>query len=107
MDFKDVKQALREIQLDALRQDSDTHFEAVLLRNEIEKLMDRLEGFFGVPVFPAKGKLPKHIERGIAPFGGIMSGQTLYYMKQKKGDMFAMLWPWNDGQKITLKVISK
>jgi hypothetical protein len=43
------------------------------------------------------------VQKVIDDFGGIMAGQTLYFTKQADGVIFAMLWPWQDGIRITLK----
>jgi len=105
MEFEEIKKAVKEIRLDTLRLDSDTNFEAVIVKEEMDKLIALLEGFFGSPAFPSKNRLPLQIHESINAFGGIMPGQTLYYLSQGNDTIFAMLWPWQDGQHITVKII--
>jgi hypothetical protein len=40
-------------------------------------------------------------------FGGIMPGQTLYFRSEGSESIFAMLWPWQDGIRTTVKIIQK
>ena len=40
-------------------------------------------------------------------FGGIMPGQTLYFKGEGVDSIFAMLWPWQDGVRTTVKIIQK
>ena len=107
MDFKKIRQVVKEVQLDTLRLDEEDNFEAVVLKEQVAKLTQRLESFFGKPVFPSNDKLPTQILQTIDAFGGIMPGQTLYYWGQGKDAIFAMLWSWSDGKHITVKIIKK
>ena len=105
MEFEEIKKAVKEIRLDTLRLDSDTNFEAVIVKEEMDKLIALLEGFFGSAAFPSKNRLPLQIYESINAFGGIMPGQTLYYSSRGNDAIFAMLWPWQDGQHTTVKII--
>lgn len=105
MEFERIRNDLKEISFTTLRLDCDNNFEAVIVRQELEKLKERLEKFFGQPIWPSKERLPFHVERVINDFGGIMPGQTLYYWSRQQDIIFAMLWPWHDGLHTTVKVI--
>jgi hypothetical protein len=105
MEFKEVKKEVKNIVFDTLRLDSDNYFEGVILKNELITMRERLERFFGTPVWPSKSRLSLRIEEGIRNYGGIGSGQTLYYYSQAGQTLFAMLWPWQDGQRTTVKLI--
>jgi len=107
MQFQEIKSKLDGITYDTLRIDCDNHFEAVILKEELNKLTRRLEGFFGSPVWPSKNRLPFQIRQTIESFGGILSGQTLYFCQQGRETVFAMLWPWEDGKRTTVKIIKK
>lgn len=107
MDFQEIKTAVNGIKLDTLRLDSDNHFEAVIAKDELTKLVTLLEGFFGPPAFPSKVKLSASVRQNIDALGGIMSGQTLYYSSEGDVAIFAMLWPWSDGQRTTVKIFRK
>jgi hypothetical protein len=51
--------------------------------------------------------LAAQIQKAIAEFGGIRDGQTLYFGNEDKYSLFAMLWPWQDAEHITLKMAKK
>lgn len=107
MKFIELKDEVKAVKFDTLRLDCDNHFEAVVVKAELDKLTARLERFFGSPAWPSKGRLSLKIEETIKGFGGIMPGQTLYFKDSGADTMFAMLWPWQDGQRTTVKIIKK
>lgn len=107
MEFEELKNEVKTVQFDALRSDVDNNFEAVVIREELEKLIARLEKFFGAPVFPSRNRLTFQIRQVIDGFGGIMPGQKLYFWNQGRETIFAMLWPWKDGERTTVKIIKQ
>lgn len=107
MQFEELKNEVKRVPLDALRCDADNNFEAVVITEEMEKLKARLEKFFGIPAFPSRNSLTFQMRQIIDGFGGIMPGQTLYFWNKVQDTIFAMLWPWKDGNRTTLKIIKK
>ena len=107
MDFSDLKTLIKPVRFDALRLDCDNYFEAVILKEELAKLTVRLENFFGTPAWPSKERLSFSVQEKIRGFGGIMPGQTLYYRRKENDTVFAMLWPWKDGERVTVKIIQE
>lgn len=107
MEFKGLKEEIKSVNLDALRMDCDNNFEAVILKEELNKLIGRLEKFFGAPAWPSKNMLPFRAQEAIKNFGGILPGQTLYFYNQGNDTIYAMLWPWKDGKRTTLKIIKQ
>ncbi|MFH1457815.1 MAG: hypothetical protein ABIG31_01455 [Candidatus Omnitrophota bacterium] len=107
MEFDKLKNEVKTVPLDTLRCDADNNFEAVVLREEIEKMKARLVKFFGTPAFPSPNSLTFQMRQVIDGFGGIMPGQTLYFWNQGKEIIFAMLWPWQDGNRTTVKIIKQ
>ena len=105
MDFTKIKEGIKSISFDTLRMDCDNNFEAVIVREELAKLTGRLEKFFGLPVFPSKNRLSLQIRQAVESYGGIIPGQTLYFNNGNEGLVFAMLWPWKDGKRTTLKIV--
>ena len=75
----------------------------MILRKDMEEFSKNLETFFGFPIWPSLNKLPPKVEIIVTKFGGIMSGQILYY-KQADDPAYAMFWPWQDGQRVTVKI---
>ncbi|MBM3244577.1 MAG: hypothetical protein FJZ15_02130 [Candidatus Omnitrophica bacterium] len=105
MQFTDLKKEIKRVDFDTLRLDCDNHFEAVILKNELDKLTVRLEKFFGSPAWPSKNTLSFEVQKIVDGYGGIMPGQILYFWGKGSESVFAMLWPWQDGQRTTVKII--
>ncbi|MFY9402275.1 MAG: hypothetical protein WAQ07_02550 [Candidatus Omnitrophota bacterium] len=107
MEFNSLKEEVKKIPFESLRTDCDNYFEGVLLKEEILKLNERLKSFFGDPAWPSKNRLAYHAQEAISSFGGIMPGQTLYFKREGSSALFAMLWPWKDGLRTTVKIIQR
>jgi hypothetical protein len=102
--FDELKKELKNIVFITVREDSDDYFEVVISKGEVAHLSLILGKFFGARVWPSEHKLSEEIENFIAEFGGIMPNQTLYFRKEDNETVFAMLWPWSDGNCITVKI---
>lgn len=107
MQFNEIRRELKAVVFDKLRIDTADYFEAVIVIDELAKLAAGLEKFFGPPVWPSQKPLLLQIQKRIKNFGGIRTGQTLYFRSQGKDTIFAMLWPWEDGCHTTVKIIRK
>jgi len=107
MDFSLIRNDIKKLSFDACRTDSENFFEGVIFKVELEKLNLRLKNFLGEPVFPSKDRLPRKAQEAADSFGGIMDGQTLYYKNEGNDSVLAMLWPWKDGQRTTVKIIQQ
>ena len=107
MKLEEIKKVVKEVDLVTLRCDSDELFEAVFNTSELEQLSSRLVKIFGDPLFPLKKDVRVNPEELARDYGGIMPGQTLYYLEQEEGAVLAMIWPWQDKVNITLKLIRK
>ena len=107
MEFSAIRDNLKTIEIEALRTDCDNYFEAVIVKKEIVKLNNRLKKFFGEPAWPSKNRLNYQAQEAINGYGGIMPGQTLYLKSEGSENIFAMLWPWQDGERTTIKIFQK
>ena len=107
MGFDDLREQLKAGCFDTLRIDCDNFFEAVVIHDEVQKLTERLERFFGEPVWPSPNRPGYEIQQTIESVGGLTPGQTMYYSGAGAGAVFAMLWPWRDGKHTTVKIINK
>lgn len=107
MHLDDIKAAVKSIPLDALRMENDNFIEVVVLKKDIGSLKARMDELFGQPLWPSDNKLSTAVHEVIKNFGGIMVGQTLYYSKQQDCALFAMFWPWSDGEHTTVKAGKK
>ena len=104
MDFSEVKKEVKDINFDMLRMDKDDYFEAVVVKEELEKLQERLKKFFIEPISPSKDRLSFQMQVAVKDFGSIRNEQTLYFWNEGQDTIFAMLWPWQDGSHTTLKM---
>ena len=107
MDFSSLRKNMKTFNFEALRTDCDNHFEGVIIQQELEKLSLQLKSIMGEPVFPSKNRLPYKLQETVNGLGGIMPGQTLYYKVSETDSILAMLWPWKDGQRTTIKIIQQ
>lgn len=107
MDFSAIKKDIKGLSFDALRVDCDNLFEGVVVKKELEKLNAQLKNFLGEPVYPSRNRLTHEVQETVDGFGGIKPGQTLYYKDSGNNRILAMLWPWQDGERTTVKIIQK
>lgn len=105
MEFDAVRQDLKSLSFETLRTDCDNFFEGVIIRDQLDKLNLQLKNLLGEPVYPSKNRLAFKVKETVDCLGGIMPGQTLYYKNLGEDGIFAMLWPWKDGQRTTVKII--
>ena len=90
---------------ETMRMDNENYFEAVIGHARLEETVRALEGIFGVPAWPSDKKLSKDAEILIKSVGCLRKGQTLYLLNNRSGcSVFAMLWPWQDGERVTIKM---
>ena len=104
MEFDKIKAQIKRCEPDTMRMDNENYFEAVVGRARLEELIRVLEGIFGSPAWPSGNKLSKDAEKFIKNVGGLRKGQTLYFLSKEGCSVFAMLWPWQDGERITIKM---
>ena len=104
MEFDKIKAEVKKMEPETTRMDSENYFEAVIGHACLEGMVRVLEGIFGVPAWPSGNKLSKDIEKLIKNVGGLRKGQTLYFLNKEGCSAFAMLWPWQDGERITIKM---
>jgi len=107
MDFDKIRAGVKALKFETLRTDSDDYFEAVVIKEELERLSCSLKKFFGGLAWSSKNEIPAEMQEKINGFGGIMPGQTFYFRNEGSESIFAMLWPWQDGRRTTVKIVHK
>ena len=86
---------------------TETYLEGVLGRRECDRCCQALEKVLGPPVklFGERVRFVGALDELIDSGGGIQKGQCLFLQRHADGFVaFAVLWPWDDGEHITLKV---
>ena len=107
MDFSLIRKDMQKFSFETLRTDCDNFFEGVIIQKELDKLNERLKSLLGDPVYPSENRLALKVRQSVDGFGGLMPGQTLYYKNLGADNILAMLWPWKDGQRTTVKIIQQ
>lgn len=104
MEFNKLKIDIKATKPDTTRADDDKYFEIVVKKSCVEGVVRLLEGVFGPPAYPSRVKLSKEAQNAIKNFGGVRNGQTLYFLSKVGSSIFAMIWPWQDGERVTIKI---
>jgi hypothetical protein len=105
--FNDVKAQAKAVGFETLRAENDLYLEAVFVKAKIGEFSALLNGIFGKIAWPSDSPIPDDVKGSIAKYGGVMNGQTLYFVNEGSHVIFAMLWPWGDREHITLKMGEK
>lgn len=104
IEFKQLKAEVKKAELDSIRTETENYFEAVIKNSCLESLLRVLKNSFGPPAWPSRNKLSKEVEKIVSNFGSLRKGQTLYFSKQEDCLVFVMLWPWQDNERVTIKM---
>jgi hypothetical protein len=102
--FTDLLTQVKKEPLAETRQETDDYFEAVVKAENIAGICRALELYFG-PAFKPAGQVPTRDQAArVVHLGGIQKNQILYYVERENLSNCAMIWPWNDGTRSTLKI---
>lgn len=104
MTFSELAAEIKKLPPDELRSDSAQLFECVFDTKSSGKLTAALEGFFGTALKPAGQSPTKELKACSDQFGGVRDNQTLYFAEREGISYCALIWPWSDETKATLKV---
>lgn len=105
MIFDELLNTIKKIQCEETRVVEADYMEVVVSEPVMEEVSAILCSYFGQPLKPA-GKSPCLLAQSYSkPYGGIQRQQTLYVLKREKGAELALLWPWDNGQGTTVKII--
>lgn len=103
MDFNELKTQIKNAGANTVRTDNDDYMEVVVKKDNLVKVIAVLESLLGKAVWPSKDKLVKEAQKMVDNLGGLRKGQTLFFSDKDGLALFAMLWPWQDGEKTTVK----
>ena len=96
---------LKAIEHEEIRNESETYLEIVFNTGVMAKIRPLLEDYFG-PAFKQAGVKPEREANEVSKeYGGVQKEQALYYKNSQGISQIAMLWPWQDGKRITIKII--
>jgi len=104
MDLTSFLESLKKFPFEEIRKQNPEHFEGVFLTSHSDELNAILSAFFGPPI-KASGEKPSGEQKNMTDaYGGIMKNQTLYAASHEGQSYVAMIWPWSDNTKATVKV---
>ena len=105
MTFPELLAEVKKIKHEELRAQSEDYLEVVIAKDTLEPLHKILTAYFGSP-FKPEGQAPSgEASRRAKPYGGIRKDQTMYFRQDGDHSECALLWPWGNGIRITVKVI--
>jgi len=105
MTAKDIIKKLDKLEIHQQRRVADNYAEVVIFNKEIFICTEILEEFLGAAVSSAGIKPTEEDVVATKDFGGIFDEQILYKKDFDETRVLVMLWPWQDSEHITLKVI--
>ncbi|MDD5348498.1 MAG: hypothetical protein PHT59_07785 [Candidatus Omnitrophica bacterium] len=104
MDLAQIISDIKSCGFEAVRSEQPSYLEVVVTKAHIAAVTEKLNSVFGPPAWPSPNRLSNEMDAVIKNFGGIMKGQTFYFTHISGDAVFAMLWPWSDGDHTTVKI---
>ena len=105
--YDELLTQIEKIPVAESRIDSAQMKEFVIKSDFVTELHLTFQDFFG-PDFKAPGEEPSPVDKKrAAVLGGIRQDQTLYYSEKAGYSHCAVLWPWGDGRRYTVKLAQK
>jgi len=105
MTFEELLKKVDQIKCVEKRVMAEDGCEVVIATDDLRRLNEVLSEYFGPPQKMQGGQFSSEAEQHAEPYGGVRSGQTLYYRTVEAGLELALLWPWGNGMSLTVKVI--
>ena len=104
MSLKEIFEKFKSLDIQQTRSIEDDYVEVVLANVQANKWNRLLSDIFGPALKPA-GKMPSeemmHLTQS---HGGLQENQTLFSKEIDGKTIIAMLWPWQDNMRTTLKI---
>jgi len=108
MDLIDLLAKLKHLDYAQKKYHVDRHGEYVQLvfsSKDLSAWMASISAILGDPVKTAGQPVNADVTALTRDFGEIFDHQTLYYQTVDHHRIMAMLWPWNNRESITLKIM--
>ena len=105
--FDEVLRKARHISHEQTRRESEDYLEMVMFRHSLTELERLFQDYFGPALKSAGQDAPEEAERIAGRHGGIARGQILYRASRDSMQQVAMVWPWADGMRMTVKIVQE
>ena len=102
--FSELTARLKSLPVDEWRKEAPAYLEFVLSAHHLSGIYPLLGDFFGPPFKPPGVAPTAEASRRASAYGGIEKQQTLYYLEKDGLSHCAMIWPWRDHTRATVKV---
>ncbi len=102
--FEELVKEMKKVPVFESRIDGPDHKEFVVQEKNITPLHLLFQKHF--PEFKSACEVPSITDKQrAARWGGVREHQALYYKEEQGSSECAMLWPWEDGTRCTVKVV--
>ncbi len=103
----EVMRKAKKIEHEQTRRESEDYLEMVMFMQSMKDIGQLFEDYFG-PALKQSGQEPQEeAERLTNRYGGIAQDQVLYHTTRDSARQLAMVWPWADGKRMTVKIIQE
>ena len=105
--FDEVMRKAKRISHEETRRESEDYLEMVMFRHSLKEIESLFQGYFGSALKNAGQEAPDEAEHVAGRYGGIDRDQILYHAMRDSMRQVAMVWPWADGKRMTVKIIQE
>ena len=106
MNLSELIENVKKIERDSIRDDQVNRLELVVQVARLPEINSMLTSFFGPPKKPAGEQPSGDTKKVTERYGGILKDQTLYSKAESGNSYLAMIWPWQDKARATVKIFS-
>ena len=97
----------KKISHEQTRRESEDYLEMVMYQHSSQQLEQLLQSYFGRALKGAGQDVEEPAEAIANRYGGISKEQALYHAQRDSMSQTAMVWPWQDGKRMTVKIIQE
>ncbi len=103
--IEEVMRRAKGIAHEQTRRESEDYLELVMFQESLGEIHRIFTNYFGPPLKPFGEEVSTEVEKCAEAYGGIQTDQTLYYTEREYAPNLAMIWPWDDGKRVTVKIV--
>ena len=104
MTINEILEKLSVLDVKKKRSQEENYLELVFFKKDINAWERELKEIMGQAKKPFRVKPSAEHGKLAKPYGGIRANQALYQKSFHAYDVIAMIWPWGNGQNMTLKL---
>lgn len=103
--IKEILEKAAGLSVHETRSEGPEYHEMVVYRKDLTEWEKIFKEVLGLAVKPAGSAATNEHLDVTEEYGGIERSQTLYVKKDDDGARMIMLWPWQDGAHVTIKMV--